>query len=381
MVVTGKVPQRIARLTSFADALEHIGRNVSAIAPRDVETGAALGRVLAAADVVAEPHPAAAIALRDGWAVSSAATLDAGSYAPAVLARAPVSVQVGDPIPAGADAVAPLDAVEFRGTVANALLTLAPGEDVLACGMDAAAGAALLRAGYRISRTGLAVLRAIGRDRVSVREPRVRIAPARPGRNVIIDAILTLLVGAVEAEGGVAIRGEPTSEDEHGLDGVLTVKDVDAVIIVGGSGVGARDQSVATLGRLGKLAFHGVALAPGETAAFGMVESRPVLVVPGRLDAAFAVWLALGRYMVARLTARSADDPCPAWPAILGRKVTSTIGLAEVIVLRQEGGGVVPLGSGYLSLQALAVADGWFLIPADSEGIAADATIVVKSLP
>jgi molybdopterin molybdotransferase len=381
MVVTGKVPQRIARLTSFADALEHIYRNVSAIAPRDVETGAALGRVLAAADVVAEPHPAAAIALRDGWAVSSAATLDAGSYAPAVLARAPVPVQVGDPIPAGADAVAPLDAVEFRGTVANALLTLAPGEDVLACGMDAAAGAALLRVGYRISRTGLAVLTAIGRDRVSVREPRVRIAPARPGRDVIIDAILTLLVGAVEAEGGVAIRGEPTSEDEHGLDGVLTVKDVDAVIIVGGSGVGARDQSVATLGRLGKLAFHGVALAPGETAAFGMVESRPVLVAPGRLDAAFAVWLTLGRYMVARLTARSADDPCPAWPAILGRKVTSTIGLAEVIALRQEGGGVVPLGSGYLSLQALAVADGWFLIPADSEGIAADATIIVKSLP
>ncbi len=189
MVATGKVPQRIARLTSFADALEHVYRNVSAIAPRDVETGAAFGRVLAAADVVAEPHPAAAIALRDGWAVSAEGTLDAGSYAPAVLAQAPVPVQVGDPIPLDTDAVAPLDAVEFRGTVANALLTLAPGEDVLARGMDAAAGAALLRAGYRISRTGLAVLAAIGLDRVSVREPRVRIAPARPGRNVIIDAI------------------------------------------------------------------------------------------------------------------------------------------------------------------------------------------------
>jgi molybdopterin molybdotransferase len=381
MVATGKVPQRIARLTSFADALEHVYRNVSAIAPRDVETGAALGRVLAAADVVAEPHPAAAIALRDGWAVSSEATLDAGSYAPAVLAQAPVPVQVGDPIPVGTDAVAPLDAVEFRGTVANALLTLAPGENVLACSMDAAAGAALLRAGYRISRTDLAVLAAIGLDRVSVREPRVRIAPARPGRNVIIDAILTLLVGAVEAEGGVAIRGEPTSEDEHGLDGVLTGKDADAVIIVGGSGVGARDQSVATLGRLGTLAFHGVGLAPGETAAFGMVDSCPVLVLPGRLDAALAAWLALGRYMLARLTARSADDPCPAWPAILGRKVTSSIGSAEVIVLRQEGGGVVPLGSGYLSLQALAAADGWFLIPADSEGIAAGAMVIMKSLP
>jgi molybdopterin molybdotransferase len=222
---------------------------------------------------------------------------------------------------------------------------------------------------------------AIGLNRVSVREPRVRIAAARPSSDTIVDAIVTLLCSAVEGEGGVAIRGEPTSEDEHGLDRVLTVKDADAVIIVGGSGVGARDQSVATLGRLGKLAFHGVGLAPGETAAFGVVDSCPVLVLPGRLDAALAAWLALGRYMLARLTARSADDPCPAWPAILGRKVTSTIGLAEVIVLRQEGGGVVPLGSGYLSLQALAGADGWFLIPADSEGIAADAVVLMKSLP
>ena len=314
MVVTGKVPQRIARLTSFADALEHIYRNVSAIAPRDIETGAALGRVLAAADVVAEPHPAAAIALRDGWAVSSEATLDAGSYAPAVLAQAPVLVQVGDAMPAGTDAVAPLDAVEFRGTIANALLTLAPGEGVLACSTDAAAGSALFRAGYRISRTGRAVLAAIGLDRVSVREPRVRVAPARSGSDAIIDAIVTLLCSAVEAEGGVAIRSELRSADAHGLDGVLTGRDADAVIVVGGSGMGARDQSVATLGRLGELVFHGVGLAPGETAAFGMVDSRPVLVVPGRLDAALAAWLALGRYVLARLTGRNEGDPGPARP-------------------------------------------------------------------
>ena len=43
--------------------------------------------------------------------------------------------------------------------------------------------------------------------------------------------------------------------------------DVDAVIAIGGTGVGRDDASVATLARLGRVEVHGIALSPGETAA------------------------------------------------------------------------------------------------------------------
>jgi molybdopterin biosynthesis enzyme len=152
-------------------------------------------------------------------------------------------------------------------------------------------------------------------------------------------------------------------------------------MIVGGSGAGDRDHSVETLARLGRVEFHGIGLTPGETAAFGIVDTRPVLVLPGRLDAALAVWLVLGRHMLARLAARDGDDPDPAWPVTLARKITSSVGLAEVIVVRRDGGRAVPLASGYLSLQALAQADGWILVPPDLEGVPADAMVLMKPLP
>jgi molybdopterin biosynthesis enzyme len=132
---------------------------------------------------------------------------------------------------------------------------------------------------------------------------------------------------------------------------------------------------------LGRCDFHGVGLVPGETTAFGIVGSRPVLVMPGRFDAALAAWLTLGRRMLALMCARSPDDP--ASPAILTRKVTSTVGFAEVIVARwnDKDGEIVPLGSEYLSARALAAADGWFLVPAEAEGYPAGTSIALRLLP
>ena len=57
-----------------------------------------------------------------------------------------------------------------------------------------------------------------------------------------------------------------------------------------------------------------MALSPGETAAFGFVGERPVLLIPGRLDAALAVWLMSGgrcwRGSPRRDRATSSSIPC-----------------------------------------------------------------------
>jgi molybdopterin biosynthesis enzyme len=118
---------------------------------------------------------------------------------------------------------------------------------------------------------------------------------------------------------------------------------------------------------------------PGETAAFGMIETRPVLVVPGRLDAALAVWLTLGSCVLARLCGREPDDE--GMTVTLTRKIASTLGFAELVPVRREERGVVPLASGYLSPQSLARADGFVLVPADREGYAAGAQVEMRWLP
>jgi molybdopterin molybdotransferase len=371
MVDLPDTAQRIARLTPLADALACIGRLVAPVAVRRIEAGASLGRVLAADVAAAGAHPPAALALRDGVAVRAEATLDASAYAPVALAGA--TLAVGDPMPAGADAVAPPDAVETRGAANFAVAPLASGDGVLPAGADAAPGEVLRRAGARVRATDLAVFAILGTSHVEVREPRVRVVFAHPESDRVIGAIAGLLARAVHAAGGIAVAAPRATS----LEGALA--DADAVIVVGGSGSGRGDRSVHDLARRGHVAFHGVGLAPGETAAFGMIEQRPVLVVPGRLDAALAVWLTLGRRMLARLCGRDEDERGET--VVLTRKIASALGLAELVPVARATEGVMPLASGYLSLQSLARANGYVLVPADSEGFPAGARVVIRPLP
>src|SRR6185503_18051302 len=92
--------QRIARLTPLADVLASFDLSVGPVAPREETVAAALGLTLAADIVVENGRPAARLALRDGFAVRSEATLDASSYAPAELLPAPQRIDAGEALPA-----------------------------------------------------------------------------------------------------------------------------------------------------------------------------------------------------------------------------------------------------------------------------------------
>jgi molybdopterin molybdotransferase len=365
--------QRIARLTPLDAVLDRIDALVAPVAPREVALAAAVGRV-AAGDVMVPARPRAALALRDGWAVSAALTRDAGPYAPAPLASA-IRVDAGALLPEGADAVAEIDALVVRDGGAHAVAAITPGDGVLPAGADADGATALLRDGRRLCAVAAAALAAVDVSRVKVREPRVLVVRARPEGDPIIDAAAALLARAIAAAGGVALDAAGGAE----LGDALRRRDADAVVAIGGTGSGRNDTSVLTLKRLGRVEAHGIALSPGETAAFGMVEARPALLLPGRIDGALAAWLLLGERMLARL-AGSREEP-RAVAAKLNRKVASNLGLAELIPVRLRDGEAEPLGSGYLPLQTLARSDGWILVPADREGHPGETSVMVRPWP
>jgi molybdopterin biosynthesis enzyme len=363
--------QRIARLTPLVDVLARIEALVRPVEPRPVQRHAAVGRVLADNVVAPAGLPAAARALRDGFAVCAEVTSDASSYAPAPLMPPPLRVDVGDILPPGTDAVAPLDVVVARDGRHEVLGSVAPGEGVLAIDADIRAGTTLRRAGERLRAVDEAVMAADGIERVMVREPRVRLVQARAGRDTVLEAASAFIAQAITAAGGSVQSGE--------LAAALGDASADAVIAIGGTGSGRNDTSVRTLARLGRVEMHGIALSPGETAAFGMVQARPVLLIPGRIDAALAVWLAIGRPLLARLSASS--DEMPGATARLTRKVASPLGLTEVVPVRVRDGAAEPIASGYWPLAAIAEAEGWILVPPDSEGFPAGAEVVVKPWP
>ncbi len=167
--------QRIARLTPLGAVLAIVAAEVEPVAAQDVALAAGLGHTLAADVVAAAAVPPRPLALRDGWAVPAELTADAGSYAPVPLPAPCVRIDVGEPLPDGCDAVAPLDAIVDLGGQAQALAPVAPGDGGLPAGGDAAAGALLRPAGARLRDADLAALAVCGVKRVRIRAPRIRI--------------------------------------------------------------------------------------------------------------------------------------------------------------------------------------------------------------
>jgi molybdopterin biosynthesis enzyme len=302
----------------------------------------------------------------------AAGIVDAGPYAPVPLGLTACRVDVGGALPSGTDAVVPLDAITLRGTRAEAIAPVAPGEGVLAPGGDAAPETALRRAGERLRALDSAAMAAAGIAEVTIRSPRLALARSTGAKMPMLNAAQVTL-SRCAAEAGCAVS------EVSSLAEALSGGQSDAVIGIGGTGSGRRDDAVQELARCGRLEAHGIAICPGETAALGFVGNRPVLLVPGRLDAALAVWLLIGRQLMAKLAAASIDEAPIA--ASLRRKVTSTIGMTELIPVSCSGGMAEPLGSGYLSLTALARSDGWILVPAESEGFAAGSEVAVNQWP
>jgi molybdopterin biosynthesis enzyme len=361
-------PQTIARLTPLNEALALIEAQVTPVAAARGQP--AVGRVLAE-DVAAPRRPETAIALADGWAISADDTLGAGGYSPTALPRAPERVDAGQPMPSGTDSIAPLDAVQVTAAGAQALAAVFPGDGVLPVGGDAHVGEALRRAGERLRVSDVAAFNALGLTSVILRTPRVRLVPTRDERLI---AATAELIGADLERRGAVLR------ESGSLDNALNAGDADIIVGIGGTGTGRNDSSVSALKRDGRVALHGLALSPGETAAFGFAGERPVLLLPGRLDAALAVWLTLGRPALDRLTgAMPAHDVVDT--ARLTRKIASTVGVTELVPVRRDGRGAEPLASRYLPLSVLTRADGYVLVPAESEGYSAGSAVRVWPWP
>ena len=364
--------QTITRLTPLAALWAALDAQVKPIAPRNVTLDAAGGCVLAE-DVVPPRYPRSALALLDGWALAADDTVGAGGYSPALLPALPQRVEVGQAVPSGTDCVAPFDAVRIAGGRAEVLTTINPGDGVLPAGGDCDGTTSLRHAGERLRAIDRAVLAAAGVATVSVREPRIALLPVRA--HDIIEAAARLIARDIARRGGAA-----EFDDARDFGAALTAEGADAVVAIGGTGQGQDDISVRTLSRQGSVLAHGIALSPGETAAFGFAGTKPVLLLPGRLDAALAVWLVLGRRMLARLSAHHHDSE-PGETLPLARKVASTVGVAELVPVRRADGRVEPLGTTYLSFAALARSDGWMLVPAESEGYSAGSPVQVRPWP
>jgi molybdopterin molybdotransferase len=334
----------------------------------------AAGLVLAEPLMAPAALPPQTVALRSGFAVAAADTVGASAYSPAFLPDVPERIRAGSLLPAGTDAVLPADAVTLLGGLAQVSQAVIPGENARRPGEDASQGAVLRPAGRHLRPLDLAIGTAAQVEQCSVRRATVRLLAAQ-----VHDAAVRLLVTAMLEAGGATVEVSAPSGSCPDLVGALEEADADLVVVLGASGPDPADHGPAALAEAGDLVAAGLALRPGEAGGCGHAGGRPVLLIPDRLEAALAMMLVFARPCLDLLQGAA---PAPAMPpAPLLRRITSTVGLTDIVLLRRIAAGLEPLATAELSLPAIASADAWMAIPPTSEGMAPGTIIEVQPFP
>jgi molybdopterin biosynthesis enzyme len=312
-------------------------------------------------------YPSRDIAAADGYAFCARDLVGASSYSPLPLSAPPVWVEAGEAIPAACDCVLDSDSVDLSGPLPQVLAEAIPGQGVRRAGGDIAAGSLVAEAGRRVLPRDLLLARAVGIERLRVRRPRLCIVNV-PGGSVTAE----LIAESARATGAETVSSTAAGRDAGSIAAALDDGAWDLLLIVGGSGVGRTDAAVTALAARGKILSHGIALQPGRTSAVGRLGKTPVVVLPGAPDQALAAWWTLALPVLDRLSGRRKRKTVN---LPLARKIASSVGIAEIVLLAGKQELWTTLAVGELSLEAIARAEAWFVVSGGSEGFAAGSPV------
>jgi molybdopterin molybdotransferase len=399
----------------------------------------ALGRVLAQPVVAAVTLPPWDNSAMDGYAVLAADTADASEDAPARLSvsgevpaggvadgtvehGSAIRIATGAPIPAGADAVVPVEnttpldgsgspGARGRDAVgpvpASILVHVAAngGAHIRRRGSDLAAGETILASGQPMTPAAIALASGAGIATVAVhRRPRVAVLATgnevrEPGEALgdagIPDANGPGLRAMVEAAGAepIALGIAPDElDDVVGRLRSALAQGADAIVVAGGVSVGPYDVVKLAFESIGEIGLWRVAVQPGKPFAFGTAarpDARPALLfgLPGNPVSSFVTFELFVRPAIRALQGRS-DLLRPVDRAVLldeVRTAPARRAFLRVTAERESDGAPArdelgrvrvrlsrgPAGQGSHVLSALAAADALAVVPEDVETHAA----------
>lgn len=386
-------------------ARSHRGRFIE----EEVPLAQALGRVASRALVGREALPPFDNSAMDGYALAAA-------KGAAVPARLPVlgTVMAGDaprcavetggawrimtgaPIPAGCDAVIPVEKTrELDGGAAVELLeAVESGDYVRGRGKDFAENAEVCPAGTRLGPRHLLALAAVGITSIPVRrKPRVAlistgkelVAPeCQPKPGQIRDASSAYLAAALASLGadfeffGV-VADDPNAFGAR-LEKILAVG-YDVVLTTGAVSMGAADFIPEALKSLGaEILFHKTAIRPGKPGLFARMDEGPLFFgLPGNPISTVVGSRFFVEPCLRELLGRPHEMP---FRSKLANPVDKPDGLRCFYKARRTRDGATEILPGQASFQihSMLAADCWAVLPEDGTHVQAGTEIDVFPL-
>lgn len=387
------------------EAIEIYTRELSEIIKPQTETKLAsrcLGLVTSEAVYACCCSPLFNAAAMDGIAVRAADTKQASENNPLILQEGKdyIEIDTGDPIHLPYDAVIMAEDVMIEDDTHIKITKAAPAwQHVRPIGEDIVEGEMLIPTGHLLRPVDIAAAIAGGNDKIRVfTKPKVGIIPTgteivrrNPGQDEdsaadngsIIDSNSYMFEGMVTEAGGEA-KVYPVVEDDYDKikrQIMSALSENDMVIVNAGSSAGRDDYTVHVLREIGKVLVHGVAIKPGKPVILAIVENKPVVGLPGYPVSAYIDFenfvtpvlnMMSGRKTFSRNTVK----------AVLSKRLVSSLKHKEYVRMRagKVGDRIVasPLARGAGAAMSLVKADGFCIIPQNSEGFEAGDEVEIE---
>jgi molybdopterin molybdotransferase len=290
-------------------------------------------------------------------------------------------------IPKGVDGVVMIEYSEtFGETDILIKKSIATGDNMTYQGDDVSAQSVVLEAGTKISPYAIGLLAGLGISQVEV-FARPRFAILSTG-DELVDIHESTASGAIRDMNGYVIEA---LLKEKGAEVVYKrlVKDelealqnafkealllADHVILSGGSSVGTKDFTIATINSFegGEVLIHGIAMKPGKPTIIGKIGHQGIIGLPGHPAAAVIVCMQILmpflRQLINPINPRALHTERVCEGVIMGN-VHGTPGRENYQMVKMNADEVTPIYAKSGILSQLTQANGYIVIHADEEGV------------
>ena len=220
-----------------------------------------------------------------------------------------IAIATGAKIPKGADSVIMIEDViiEDKGKKIFIRRRTDKGSNISPKGNDLRKGQILLKEGTWLTAADIGLIASVGISKINVYK-KIKVAVlstgselAEPGSNLgnasIFDSNRFMLASLVSKHGGEPID-LGICRDERSLihARIIHALKFDVTLISGGSSVGEKDYVPSLINEIGKpgIIVSGVAMKPGSPTSLGIVNGKPVIVLPGYPVSAFVAFYTFG---------------------------------------------------------------------------------------
>jgi molybdopterin molybdotransferase len=390
-----RIPKRANPMDAQKQLLASLRSNLN---PNEsVQLQKALGRVLAQDAISTINIPNYDKTFIDGYAINPQDTKDASTIKPVAFkivgklfpADYPTALEVancetvyvacGSPIPKGAAATVKVEETRLNGDKIEVMRQIQSGEGIIPLGDDMKKGDLILKRGQVLRPQDVGILASLGISDVEVfKKPRLAILSGgdelikQCTKNPdIIANNYALVVAGLASELGAETKifgimpdalEKVTAKIRHALE----VSNI--VVTIGGSSVGVKDfvpDAVNALGEPG-VVVQGVSLRPGAVSGFGIVFSKPVIMLPGHIGSCIAGFYLFVAPLIRQYLGLDGDGLLPELDVELNEDLeTGPQFRFQFILLKRAGGKLLAeqVEGGSSALTTIVKSNGYIIVP------------------